>query len=417
MTGSRMLSPTLAANQRIQELIRGGRQVVHLAFGEAGLPVHPALRERLASGSEESGYGPVAGRPATREAAAAYLQRRAIPAQPEDVLLAPGSKALLYAVVAALEGPVFLPTPCWVSYEAQARLLGREVARLPIGASGGVPDPDALEAALRGRPPGGDSVLLLTVPDNPTGTVAGAEEIRRVCELAARWGVWIVSDEIYRDLAYDQASFLSPATVLPERTIVTSGLSKALALGGWRVGLARFPPTSDGRSLRDRVEGVASEIWSALAAPMQEVAGYALDDPPELGDHVGRSRRLHRAVNLALHRLFSEAGAGARLPQAAFYVYPDFEPHRRLLGERWGIESSADLSEVLLENHGIGTLCGAAFGDPPERLSLRAASSLLYGSTGEERWAALGAEDPTALPWIRRSLEAVRAGLATLVGR
>jgi aspartate aminotransferase len=351
-----------------------------------------------------------------REAAAGYLQRRGVAAQPEDVIVGPGSKALLYAVVAAGEGPVFLPTPCWVSYEAQARLLGREVVRVPISASGGVPDPEALEAVLRGRPRGGSGVLVLTVPDNPTGTVAGANDIGRVCELAGRHGVWVVSDEIYRDLAYDQDSFLSPAALLPEHTIVTSGLSKALALGGWRVGLARFPSTPGGRSLRDRVESVASEIWSALAAPMQEVAAYAFGDPRELREHVGRSRGLHRAISIALHELFSDVGASVRLPQAAFYVYPDFEVHRRLLGERWGIETSADLSEVLLEEHHVGTLCGAAFGDPPERLTLRVAGSLLYGGTEEERWAALRADDPTELPWIRRSLDRVRAGLAALVG-
>src|SRR6185295_277924 len=107
------------------------------------------------------------------------------PTDPDQIVFGPGSKPLLFALVASIDGDVVLPRPAWVTYAAQAALLGREVVPVPIPPeTGGVPDPDLLEAALdaardRGARPG---VLLLPVPDNPTGTVAGVEHLRAVCE-------------------------------------------------------------------------------------------------------------------------------------------------------------------------------------------------------------------------------------------
>src|SRR5690606_5221682 len=175
-----------------------------------------------------------------------------LPTGPDQVVFAPGSKALLFALISAIPGEVVLPRPSWVSYAAQAALAGKPVIGLPIAEeAGGVPDPERLESALtqaesEGRRPG---VLVLTAPDNPTGTLPSSDLIRAVTEIAAKHDLWIVSDEIYRDLAYDPDALATPAAFLPDRTGITTGLSKATALGGWRVGLARFP--ADGRELYD----------------------------------------------------------------------------------------------------------------------------------------------------------------------
>jgi aspartate aminotransferase len=233
------VSATLAANERIGRKLAAGLPVVHMAFGEAGLPVHPAVVEALASGGPDNGYGPVAGSRAVREAAAGYFGRRGLPTDPDQILVAPGSKALLYALLSLLPGDVVLPRPSWVSYAAQAALAGKRVWFASIGAeAGGVPDPAALEEALRDarRRGGRPGVIVVTLPDNPTGTLASRDLVERVCELADAHDLAIVSDEIYRDLAHDPGSVFSPASVLPERTFLTSGLSKSMALGGWRIG-------------------------------------------------------------------------------------------------------------------------------------------------------------------------------------
>jgi len=396
-------SPTLAADARVRQKIAAGEDVLHLAFGEAGLPVLPTVAEALARGSGDNRYGAVAGSAEARTAAAGYLSRRGLPTGPEQVVFAPGSKPLLYALLNVLPGDVVLPCPSWVSYAAQAELAGKHVVSVPIGEAGGVPDCVALEEAAR---PG---ALVLTLPDNPTGAVASPEIVREIAAIAEGAGLAIVSDEIYRDLAFDD-EFLSPAEVLPERTIVTSGLSKSMALGGWRIGFARMPDSELGRSLGNAVAGLASEVWSSLAAPMQHVAAYVLSEPQEVRDHVAASRRLHRAVSLAAWERLTGAGVECRRPGGGFYLYPDFEPLRG----RLGIETADGLAELLLERFGIAVLSGPAFGDRPDGLRFRMATSLLYGRGDEQRWEALASDDPAALPWIAAALDRLEAAVSTI---
>ena len=134
---------------------------------------------------------------------------------------------------------------------------------------GGSCDPAALEAAVRASRRAGQPIgaVLVTLPDNPTGRLASPEAIRELCAVAERNDLIIISDEIYRDLVHDPcARFLSPAAVAPERTVVTTALSKNLAVGGWRIGVARMPDGAAGAALRERVLGIASEIWSAAPA-------------------------------------------------------------------------------------------------------------------------------------------------------
>lgn len=398
-----MGSATLAANERVQAKLAAGVPVLHLAFGEAGLPVLPSVAERLAAGARRNGYGSVAGSPELRAAAAGYYERRGVPTTPEQIVVAPGSKALLFGLLSVLPGDVVIPRPCWVSYAAQAALAGKRVISVPIGAeAGGVPDPAALREALAGTRAG---ILVLTLPDNPTGTLAPRALVTEVCEIAQEHGLAIVVDEIYRDLAYEPDAVCSPASLVPERAYVTNGLSKSMALGGWRIGFARLPAGSE---VTGALTSLGSEVWSSLAAPMQEAAAYVLEEPGDVREHIARSRRLHRLVATAAHGEVVAAGASCRPPSAAFYLYPDLEPLRAALG----VESGAELAELLLERDEIAVLPGEAFGDDPAALRCRIATSLLYGRSDEERWEALAAEDPVALPRIRGALDRLGAALA-----
>jgi aspartate aminotransferase len=406
-------SATLATNERVQARLAAGAPILHLAFGEAGLPVLSSVAERLGAAAGQNGYGPVAGSPAARAAAAGYFERRGLQTAPEQVLLAPGSKALLYALLTVLPGDVVIPRPSWVSYAAQATIAGKRVLRVPIAEeAGGVPDPAALREALGARR-GNEEILVLTLPDNPTGTAAPAALMEEVCEIARGHGLVIVCDEIYRDLAYDPEVLRSPAELLPDRTFITNGLSKSLALGGWRIGFCRLPDGPLGAEAAAAVSGMASEVWSSLAAPMQQAAAYVLDEPQEVRDHVARSRRLHRLVTVAAHREVVAAGARCRPPTGAFYLYPDFEPLRPALAAR-GVRDGARLAAMLLDEFEVAVLEGAAFGDDPAALRFRMATSLLYGSTAEQRWEALLSDDPVALPWIREALDRLGATLGAL---
>ena len=411
------VSATLAANEAMDARRRRGEPVLPLAFGEAGLPVHRMLRAALGQAAGFNSYGPVAGHPALREAAACYLTRRGLPTEAEMVICGPGSKALLFGLITAIGGDVAVTRPSWVSYAAQAALSGRRAHFVP--GLGGVPDAEQLSRAVSAARAGGRQVrsVILTLPDNPTGLLAPPAAVRDLCSVAEAQDLVIISDEIYRDLVHDTAApFTSPAVICPGRTVITTGLSKNLALGGWRLGVARLPGGGFGRDLRDRLLGIGSEIWSAPAGPVQQAAALAFSEPPELTARVALSRRLHGSVARAVARRFAAAGATVPAPQAAFYLYPDFSPLADVLLERHGVTSDAGLAGVLLRKYGVGVLPGSAFGEDGGRLRLRVATSLLYGDTDAERHAALNSADPAALPWIAASLARLEEVLAGLTG-
>jgi aspartate aminotransferase len=413
------LSATLAANEELDARRRRGERVLPLAFGEVGLPTHPLLRSALGEAAAHNEYGPVAGHASLREAAAGYWRRRGLPTSPGEVVCGPGSKSLLFGLVLSLGAEVAIARPSWVSYVAQASLAGSRAVYVPgVRGQGGVPDPAALARAVTAARASGRRIggVIVTLPDNPTGRLAGADTVRGLCDVARRHDLLIISDEIYRDLVHSPPDcgeeFHSPAAIAPERTVVTAGLSKNLALGGWRIGVARLPC----QQLRDRLLGICSEIWSAPASPVQQAAALGFAEPADITERVGRSRALHGRVARAVAARFAAAGARVPPPQAAFYVYPDFAPHRALLRRRYGVTTGAGLAALLLRRYGIGVLPGSVFGEPARELRLRVATSRLYGEAEWQQEAALSSADPAALPWISASLAWLEESLSDLIG-
>jgi aspartate aminotransferase len=357
----------------------------------------------------------VAGRPALRKAAAGYWTRRGLPTSADDVVSGPGSKPLLFALLLALGGDVALPRPSWVSYAAQAAMTGSGAHLVPVpDGEGGICDPAALAgAAARARRAGRRiGAVIVTLPDNPTGRLARPATVRALTEVAAEHDLLIIADEIYRDLVYDDgperppgtAAFPSPACFAPERTVITTALSKSLALGGWRLGVARMPEGDLGRVLRERLLGVGSEIWSATAGPIEEAAALAFSEPAEITERVRYSRTLHATVCRAVAARFAAAGVTVPAPQAAFYAYPDFAPWREHLARRHAITTGAGLARHLLDRYGMGMLPGSAFGEPEGALRLRVATGLLYGETAWQRERTLTVPEPLRLPWIATAL-------------
>jgi aspartate aminotransferase len=410
------VSATLAANEALARKRKAGETVLPLAFGEAGLPAHPLLREALAAATGRSAYAPVAGLPELREAAAGYWTRRGLSTGADAVVSGPGSKPLLFALLLALGADVAVPRPSWVSYAAQAAMIGVRPHFVPTPPDeGGICDPAALARAVTAARAAGRRIgsVIVTLPDNPTGQLARPATVRALCDVADKHDLVIISDEIYRDLVYDTAPpFTSPAAYAPERTVITTALSKSLALGGWRAGVARLPAGRAGRALRDRLLGIGSEIWSATATPIQRAAALAFTEPPELAERIARSRSLHAAVCRAVAARFAAARVAVPAPQAAFYLYPDFAPWREHLAERHAVTTGAGLAGHLLSRYGMGVLPASAFGEDPEALRIRVATGLLYGYTDAERESALASPDPVTLPWIAATLTRIEEILA-----
>jgi aspartate aminotransferase len=410
-------SPTLEINEAIAARRAAGRDVLHLGFGEASFPLPPKLRTALANSTTRTSYEPVVGIPMLRASIAEYLGRtRSLEISAEQVIVAPGSKPLLFALMQVLAGDVMAPAPAWVSYAPQARLAGRRMLIVETDREDAHRlTPRALDEAMaQGRQNSADPrILIVNSPSNPTGGMFTRDDVEAIADWARRNGVTILSDEIYAELAHGWRPHISPALFYPEGTVVTGGLSKTYSVGGWRLGYAVVPDGETGSMLLSALRALASEIWSSTSGPIQAAAVVALSPDSELATYVQRSARLHGYTTGRLRRSLVELGISCPRPAGAFYLYPDFAPFQEALGTR-GITNSETLAHYLLDEFDIATLPGTAFGDRPEALRLRLATSMLYAgptpATEEEGetalWALLERTDDLTPDQFGRSLGA-----------
>jgi len=389
-------SATLSMNEAVAKRRASGRETIHLGFGEASFPLHPLLATALADAAKRTGYAPVLGIPELRQAIAEYLARkRGLTFSSDQIIVAPGSKPLLYALVQVLEGDLLLPVPSWVSYAPQARLAGRKV----IGVETDPGDchrltPHALSQAMiqAHRNGANPRILIVNTPSNPTGGMFDRADVEALALWAREEGITLISDEIYAELAHGWREHVSPARFYPEGVIVTGGLSKAFSAGGWRLGYAALPPTVAGIQAMIALRSLASEIWSSAASPVQEAALVAFSNNESLEQYVQHSALVHGYVAGRLYGTLVGLGVPCPRPAGGFYLYPDFSPWRHALIEL-GIKTGKELAHYLLEEWDIATLPGSAFGESPESFRLRLSTSLLClpGDTASqfEREAAL----------------------------
>jgi aspartate aminotransferase len=375
------VSATLRMNEAVATRRAAGQRKTPLGFCEASFPLPTTLREELARAATRTEYAPVLGLPALRAAIATYLTRtRGLTATPSTVAVGPGSKPMLYALLCVLAGDALIPTPSWVSYAPQARLAGKSVYRVATDPSDNHRlTREALDEALRAaRATGGDPrLLVVNTPSNPTGGMFAVADVEAIAAWARGEGITIFSDEIYAELAHGWRPHTSPAQFYPDGTIVTGGMSKAFSAGGWRLGYAALPATPEGERLMAAVRSLASELWSSAATPLQQaaIAAFTYDDAMER--YVRRSAQVHAHAVARLHASLVAARVRCPRPAGAFYLYPDFSPWREPLANQ-GITTSTELATHLLDHWDVATLPASDFGESPDALRLRLATSMLY---------------------------------------
>ncbi len=386
-------SPTLSMNDRILEMRAAGRDVYHLGFGESRFPVHPRVARALQDNAQRRSYLPALGLPALRETVACYYERHfGIEVAPAQVIVGPGSKSLIFAMLAAIDSDIIMPTPAWSSYRDIATLTGRPIWEVAMDPDNGYrPEvgriQEAMAAAAREwrRP----DLLLFSTPHNPTATTLSPGDTRAIADFAADNELMILSDEIYSRVTYDahfsgtRQSHTSPAHFYPRGTVILGGLSKHMSIGGWRLGVAILPPTAAGKALERAVLAIAGSIWSSASAPVQYAAQVAYSDDPQIEAYIRACAGMHAIRTRYLYDALLEFGVQCPEPGAAFYLYPSFASWREPLAAR-GVYTCGELSHYLLENYDIATLPGATFGDDPKELALRFSTSYLDMESDEQ---------------------------------
>ncbi|PWI12200.1 aminopeptidase [Streptomyces sp. NWU339] len=382
------------------------------ALPEDGLPVLPELSAALAAAASCAQAEPVGGGPALLDAACGHGDRRGLPAAPDRVAVAPGAPALLMALTAAVGGDVLVPRPCAAWWAPEARLLGRPAFHVPTPPeSGGVPDPYALlETVRRVRAEGGDPrLLVLSVADDPTATVAPPELLHETVEAAVAEGLHLVSDETWRDTLHAprETVLLSPAEMLPEHVTVVTDLAGALLPSGWPAAIGRFPAGADGGALHARVLDVLTALDARVAAPVSVAVAYALAEPEPVTARTAATVRLHARVAAAARDAVVAAGALARPPQAGRHLYVDLTPLAPALTAH-GVGDAQELEDFLTGRLGMPAPGGHRFGDDLEAPRVRLSTAPLLGDTVERRAECLASPEPLELPHVRSALDHLR---------
>jgi len=364
------VSATLGINELSNTLIADGRQVYKMGLGQSPFPVPLPVVEELQANAHQKDYLPVRGLPALQQAVVGYYQRtQNLNFRPENILVGPGSKELMFILQLAYYGDLLIPTPSWVSYAPQAHIIGRHVYWLPTHRDNRwLLTPEELDKLCR-KDPTKPRIVILNYPNNPTGCSYTDDELKALAEIARKYKIILLSDEIYGELNFE-GTHTSIARHYPEGTIISSGLSKWCGAGGWRLGTFAFPAAL--HWLLEGMAAVSSETFTATSAPIQYAAVRAFRGGPRIEEYLSHSRRILKALSAHVCGQLAAKGAMVAPPQGAFYIFPDFTPLKDKLAAR-GISTSTEMCEKILEQTGVALLPGTSFGRPDHELTTRLA--------------------------------------------
>ncbi len=359
-------SPTIAVTTKAAELKAAGRDVIGLGAGEPDFDTPEGVKAaaKAAIDAGKTKYTPVDGIPELKRAICEKFERdNGLRYEPAQISVGTGGKQVLYNALMATLNPgdeVIIPAPYWVSYPDMALLAGGEPVVAETSSQTGYKlTADQLEAAITPK----TKWFIFNSPSNPTGAGYSRAELKALTDVLMRHEhVWVMSDDMYEHLVYDDFEFCTPAQVEPglyERTLTVNGVSKAYAMTGWRIGYAGGP-----RELIGAMRKIQSQSTSNPCSISQWAAVEALSGPQDFipaNNAIFKRRR-----DIVVEMLNAAEGVQCPVPEGAFYVYPTIDGcmgKTSAGGAR--IETDEDFATALLEEKGVAVVFGAAFGLSP----------------------------------------------------
>lgn len=362
--GSIAPSATLAVTNKAKALKAAGEPVIGFGAGEPDFPTPDYIVEAAAAACldpKNHRYGLAGGTLELKAAIAAKTKRDSgYEVDPTQVVVTNGGKHAVYNAIAGVVDPgdeVLIPTPYWTTYPEPVRLAGG--VPVPVETdihSGFKATVDQLEAARTVN----TKALIFVSPSNPSGAVYSKEQIEAIGRWAAEHEIWVLTDEIYEHLVYDDHVFHSIATLVPEiadRCIILNGVAKTYAMTGWRVGWLIAPP-----DMAKALTSLQSHQTSNVAMVSQVAAQVAVEGNLD-AVHMMREAFDRRRKNMHA-MLDSMIGVECLAPEGAFYAFPSFEGiiGRTIRGVT--IDSTLTLADVVLEQAKVAFVPGEAFGSP-----------------------------------------------------
>jgi aspartate aminotransferase len=372
-------SPTMALSAKARGLQAAGRDIIDLSAGEPDFPTpaHVIAAAEAAMARGETKYTDPDGSPALKQAVCDKFKRdNNLDYVPAQITIGTGGKQVLYNALMATLNPgdeVIIPAPYWVSYPDMVLLAeGTPVIVECTQENRFILQPDDLEKAITPK----TKWIILNCPSNPTGAAYGWDELKKITDVLMRHPhVWVMTDDMYEHLVYDDFKFCTPAQVEPslyDRTLTVNGMSKAFCMTGWRIGFAGGP-----KELIGAIRKIQSQSTSNPSSISQAASVAALYGPMEFlakNNKVFQERR-----NLVCSMLNQAKGLNCPTPEGAFYVYPSCAG---LIGKTTPdgkvLENDEDVAVYFLDTEGVAAVHGAAFGLSPHfRISYATATEVL----------------------------------------
>jgi len=341
-------SSTLLINETSRKLEEQGRKIFKFGFGQSPFKVPEDVVKELKDNAHQNKYLPMQGLSELRNEVAKYTSKKKnYDYKSENVIIGPGSKELMFLLHVIFDGEIILPAPSWVSYAPQA-ILGRNKIQILQTKRENNWFPTALEieeTILKDK--NKNYLLFLNSPNNPSGQIC--ENLKEIASIAKKYNLIILSDEIYSELSFKD-NYQSISSFCPEKTIISTGLSKWCGAGGWRLGYFLVPDSL--MEIKDMINVLASETFSAVSAPIQYAAIKAYEN--DHSEYINKSRNILYAVGNYVYENLKSNKVLINKPQGGFYLMPEF------LNKKFN--SSSEMCDSILNDTGVALLPGNDFG-------------------------------------------------------
>lgn len=359
------------------------------AFGQSPFHVPPHLAKALAEQAGKGSYSAPEGIAILREAIAGFNKRHfSLDVDISRIVVGPGTKSLIFTIFSMITGDVIIPSPSWIGYYPQLRLLRKEYNPFKL-----LPDlkykvdPLKLEELLKKMSHSEKQhLLIINNPHNPTGALYSRDELTDIANVCRRNNTLVLADEIYALSTYDFSEFTSMGAIYPEGTFVINGLSKDRSAGGYRLGSCILPDQGPDKLKADFTK-IAATVYTNVSTPTQYASVKVYEPNEEVEEYISITRNIHRMMGLFMSNEFNKIG-GIRCtkPVGTFYFYADFNLLAGKLKEK-GVMTSNDLGLSLLSHpHHIATVTGDALMLAPDDYGARIAFVDYDGKSAFKRY-------------------------------
>jgi len=350
-------SSTLLINEESKRLEKEGKKIFKFGFGQSPFQIPEYIVNELKKNSHQNKYLPMQGLPELREAIASYISnKKNYNYKADNVIVGPGTKELMFLLHILFDGDVILPAPSWVSYAPQAVIGRNNIHWIETKRENNwFPTADEIEKIIS-KNKSKNYLLFLNSPNNPSGQIC--ENLEEIASVANKYNLIILSDEIYSELSFDN-KFKSISNFCPEKTIISTGLSKWCGAGGWRLGYFIIPESL--KQITNKLKVLASETFTSVSAPIQYAAISAYQN--DHSDYIENSRNILKSVGEYVYDNLKSNDVIINKPKGGFYLMLEFANKN--------FSTSSEMCKTILIDTGVALLPGSDFGCSEKKMLVR----------------------------------------------